>query len=404
MNRFAIAALIAVFVVPTVAAAVITPALQGGSCLQQDGGYGLVGSGGKIDPVKLYTLAVEKFRASNLNGRTDSSLAKFGVTTGDPREWARLFVMVCQQESGCRQAPVNSDGSLQKFSSTPSGERSYGPLQFNIGEYGLNSWAEVNSPSCDIDAYIRVAQQGKLLSYFGSMKRPNETMQHAGWFNQTVAPYADSATLNYDPEAASRNYQSVTPYLANPYSGNPGSNYAAVPYSGATPYNAMSPAGGSPYASVSPVQSSGGTNGYVSQGSSMPVSQQLGTQAISPYSSLTSNTSATNLQNALNPTPSQTATTPPSQTVVPGAPSVASIYIQPRVASRTGSILISWTSLNMKSGTCTVKQDSQQIAVAQEGSKSIAGSSVSTGTITFTLSCTAQDGSAVAKTDTITVQ
>lgn len=408
MHRYVPAAVVSVaFVMPAVAAAIVTPALQGGSCVQQDAGYGLVGAGGKIDPVKLYTFAVEKFRASNLNGRADPSLATFGVTTGDPREWARLFVMVCQQESGCRQAAVNGDGSLQKFSSTLSSEHSYGPLQFNIGEYGLNSWAEVNSPSCDLDAYIRVAQQGKLLSYFGSMKRPSETMQHAGWFNKTIAPYADSTTLTYDPSAAARDYQSVIPYLANPYGTNTNGNNSAAPYSGSAPYYAMQPAGGSPYASASPVPMSyggGAQSGYAGSSASqqLPIqsqSQQYQSTPVSPFSSITQSTAGSSLQAALNPQASQSSTS-----IVPGAPAVASLYVQPRSASRTSSILLSWTSLNTKQASCSVSLDTLQLATGEQGSKPIDAKTLPTGTLTFTLACAGADGARVTALDTITVQ
>lgn len=391
MNRIALAALSGiVMLTPIFANAVLAPADLQGNCLQQDSGYGLVGAGGKIDPVKLYTLGVAKFGASGVSGRTDASLTKFGVTTGDPREWARLFVMVCQQESGCRMAPKNSDGSLQKFSSTPSGEQSYGPLQFNIGEYGLQNWDMVNSPSCTMDAFIRVAQQGKLLTYFGSMKRPNETMQHAGWFNSQVAPYTDSSTLTYDPEAASRNYQSVTPYLANPYGTNTGAQNSGG--GGTQPYYAMQPAGGSPYASASPVPVSGGT----AASQQIPVSQQLNA---SPYSAVTtSQSAATNLQAALaQPVASQ------GQAVVPGAPSVGAIYAQPRRVSASGAFSLSWVSLNMKPGSCTVKQGATTLVSGNEGTRPVPATSLPTGTVTFTLSCTAQDGSGFSTTDTVAV-
>lgn len=407
MYRFALAAVFSgIVLIPTISGAVVTPSLQGNSCLQQDSGYGLIGAGGKIDPIRLYTFAVEKFGSSNLNGRTDPSLSKFGVTTGDPREWARLFVMVCQQESGCKQAPVNADGTLQKFSSTLASEQSYGPLQFNIGEYGLNSWAEVNSPSCDLDAYIRVAQQGKLFSYFGSMQRPNETMQHAGWFNKTIAPYADSVTLTYDPEAAARDYRSIEPYLANPYGSNSNITNSSAPYSGSTPYFAMQPAG-SPYASASPMPMSyGGGTPTSFTGSSpsqqLPIQsqpQQYQTSGSSPFSSITQSSAGSSLQSALNPQPS-----PSSSAIVPGAPAVASLYVQPRTASRTGSILLSWTSLNTKQASCTVSLDALQLATGEQGSKPVDAKTLPTGSLTFTLSCTGADGAKITKTDTITVQ
>ena len=38
-----------------------------------------------------------------------------------------------------------------------------------------------------MDAYIEVAKQGKIQAYFGSVQRPDEVKQHAGWFDKNVA-------------------------------------------------------------------------------------------------------------------------------------------------------------------------------------------------------------------------
>lgn len=145
----------------------------------------------RIDPVEFAQRAAYKVAQSPLNGVAPAALRPFGITTGAPEEWARFFTMITKQESGLRVAVENADGTLQRFRSTLPGENSFGPGQFNIGEYGLKTWAEVNDPDRVIDAYIQVAQKGKLFQYFGSLQRPQETLQHGSWYQQTVAPYIE---------------------------------------------------------------------------------------------------------------------------------------------------------------------------------------------------------------------
>ena len=329
-----------------------------GSCVQQDTGYGLVGSGGKIDVVKLYTLAVQKFEASNLRGQASSALSKFGVTTGDPREWARLFVMVCQQESGCRIAPRYSDGSLQKFSSTLGSEKSYGPLQFNIGEYGLNSWSEVNSPSCTLDAFIRVAQQGKLFAYFGSMQHPSETMQHAGWFNKTIAPYVDGAQLTYNPDAAARDYQAVAPYVANPNGGNSGGFFGTRGLSsegtqGLDPSGSRG--GGNPGSGGEP------NSQQVSQPQTASNSQQVSQPLPTPIS-----------VDILRNLPQGTADIAPAAVTKPPTFKTPSLGIVSRVRTGGSGVFLAWTSLNMDADSCRVVDQSGQVyAQSAEGGQLI---------------------------------
>ena len=150
---------------------------------------------GRIDPQKVYEAALKKVENSELNGRVpEASLRKLGVN-GSPESWAKLFTQLQQQESGNRIADVNSDGSLKKFSTTPDGEQSYGPGQFNKGEYGLKTWADVNNPDKVLDAYIQVAEQGKMGAYFGSVQQPQEITKWNGWFDNNVSDTGG----NYDP-------------------------------------------------------------------------------------------------------------------------------------------------------------------------------------------------------------
>lgn len=160
------------------------------------------------------------------------------------------------------------------------------------------------------------------------------------------------------------------------------------------PYYAMQPTG-SPYASASPAPISSGSSGSSGGSSSpVPVSQQLGT---SPYSAVTSSNAGTDLQTALSPAPQ------PTQQIIAGAPQVGSIIVQPRVASRAGSVLVSWTSLNMKAGSCRVLLGSETLASGSEGTKTLAGANLG-GTVLFSLVCTKQDGTQFTASDTVTVQ
>lgn len=355
------------------------------SCLEEDRGYKLINADGTIEPVRLYGAAVKKFSDSSLNGRAHAQIQQFGVTTGDPREWARLFVMLCKQESGCRIARTYPDGSLEKFSSTPQGERSYGPLQFNIGEYGLSSWAMVNSPSCTLEAFIRVAERNKLLNYFGSMQRPREVLQHAGWFNRTVQPFADALKLVFDPNAKdnSATYRALTPYFSDPNS----SAYQGGPF-------------GMQTSSLNPVQGAYAANGAgPSQGAfSTGGNSQLGSQS---QSALTpTNVSLTPVSSLLSGSQGGSTNV---QTVFPAGLSAGTIFAQPQMVTRGGSVLVSWTSVNMKSS-CVVKQDGIGFKEGSEGSHRFVVPSSTQSSITFTLECTTAAGQSLSSAYTISIQ
>lgn len=310
------------------------------SCLEEDRGYKLINTDGTIEPVRLYGAAVKKISASSLNGQTSAQLKQFGVATGDPREWARLFVMLCRQESGCRIARTYPDGSLEKFPTTPRTEKSYGPLQFNIGEYGLTSWAMVNSPSCTLEAFIRVAQQNKLFAYFGSMQRPSETLQHANWFNRTVQPFADALTLVFDPNAKdnSANYRALAPYFSDPYG------------SGAGPFGMQT-------SSLYPVQGAYAAQGASSGYGATPVSSLLGGQ--SPLGVSTN----TNIQN-----PGSSGSGSQTHSVV-GTLSAGAIMVQPQNARAGSLVLVTWTSVNMQPASCIVTKNGDEFARGNEATK-----------------------------------
>jgi len=167
------------------------------------------GSNGAYDPVTFAQRLRDKIAGSPIAGQAPAWGAQFGIKTGSPDEWTRFFTMVGQRESGHRIAPTNPDGSLRRFSTTIPTERSFGPFQFNRGEYGLNTWQDVNDPDKVADALIRVAHQGKVPAYFGSVQRPRETLQHASWYDKNIAPRLNS---QFDLEGAA--FNSATQPLA----------------------------------------------------------------------------------------------------------------------------------------------------------------------------------------------
>lgn len=195
-----------------------------------------VGADRNIDPISFYNTALQKFTDSSLNGKVPEWGKKFGID-GTPESWARFATQLAQQESSLRIAEVNPDGSLKRFPTTLPNEQSFGPLQFNKGEYGLKTWGEVNDPGRNIDALIKVAEQNKVTEYFASVQRPIEVIQHNGWFAKNVEPYIDNgggtqtASLGrYTPQPASTNpwsgSASALPYMPT----SPGYDWSTTPY------------------------------------------------------------------------------------------------------------------------------------------------------------------------------
>ena len=166
--------------------------------------------GDRVDSVSFAQAAISQVASSRLNGFVPKDGAQFGITTGSPREWARFFTMLLRQESGGRIARVGRDGSLQRFRTTPRGENSFGPLQFNRGEYGLKTWQDVNDPGKNIGALIRVGERFTLRSgyirngqqgydaYFGSVRRPNEVLQHSRYANKVLAQVGNAQRVEIE--------------------------------------------------------------------------------------------------------------------------------------------------------------------------------------------------------------
>lgn len=167
----------------------------------------------------------------------------------------------------------------------------------------------------------------------------------------------------------------------------------SVPYTGAAPYTAARPTG-SPFGAAAPypVSSSGSAAQGAppsSYGSSAAIAQTPVSQQISPFSGITA--------------PQQPAV--PSQAVVPNGPAVASLLVQKHTVPHDGTLIISWTSLNMDpSQKCTLALNGSQAAQATEGTKIISASTFSAGVVSITLACKSSKGESVQKSDAVVIQ
>jgi hypothetical protein len=347
---------------------------------------------GRIDPVAFAQRAAYKVANSSLNGYAPPELRPFGITTGSPEEWARFYTMITKQESNMRVAPTNADGSLQRFPSTPAGERSYGPGQFNVGEYGLNSWADVNNPDRVIDAYMQVTQKGKLFQYFGSLQRPNETLQHAGWYSQTVAPriadtsYVPSYTTNPAPSQSSP--FSIGGIFSSGSGGSSGVGgmISSLFGGGST--------GGGIVSGISSLFGGGSSQGLFGGLSSLFGNSGIGSLlgglfGGSQGSSGSSSGTAAGSGTAASPTTGNPTPTPPTSPTAPlVTPSIA-FSVAPTTITSTQKARVTWAATGVQS--CTL-QDTTVRATGTTGSflyeRSYAASAP---TVTLTLTCTPTD-------------
>lgn len=157
---------------------------QGGGGAAGGGVSPIQTRGGKVDAQSLYRSAVQRFRGSPLDGFVPADGAKFGITKGTPEEWARLATAVGMQESGLQVNPKSTEAG------------SAGLFQFgaqDLARRGLGS--DVTNVNAQLEATAREFEQARksgIISgqsggrwvgpsrYFGSLRRPNETLQHMG--------------------------------------------------------------------------------------------------------------------------------------------------------------------------------------------------------------------------------
>ncbi|MEK7133947.1 MAG: hypothetical protein AAB804_02655 [Patescibacteria group bacterium] len=83
---------------------------------------------------------------------------------------------------------------------------------------------------------------------------------------------------------------------------------------------------------------------------------------------------------------------------------VAVVYAQPAVVMRGNPILVSWSSVGMKAGSCALRSGGTILAQKNEGARTIqTGQGTLRGAMTFSLSCAAANGETVERSTTVTV-
>jgi rare lipoprotein A (peptidoglycan hydrolase) len=101
----------------------------------------------------------------------------------------------------------------------------------------------------------------------------------------------------------------------------------------------------------------------------------------------------------------QYPTTPPSTATTPGTPSnpppvgagrpgaaIASVIVQPKQVNNGKTIIVSWTSVNMRPNSCDVTMNGQQFFGANEGAQPLRTTTEHVGMLLFVLRCTSIDG------------
>ncbi len=148
----------------------------------------------------------------------------------------------------------------------------------------------------------------------------------------------------------------------------------------------------SPFANLSNLYSTPGAGSYQNASYSQPTQYSQPSQngqstqtSSNTYGGTTQTNSTTGSQTAQTASTGQTGT------------AVAQIIAQPQTVALNGTITVSWSSVGMSSASpCQVMENgTTAVATANEGSKTVSASSA--GTLTFSLSCTAQGTSAIVQ-------
>ena len=333
-----------------------------------------VSPNGRVDPVAFYAHAVQAARNAGLDGYAPQRLVDLGfLKTGSAEEWGRFYTMIAKQESDFN---INS--------SAPS-ECSYGILQFCPGQYGLRSMQDVRNPESALQAIVKVTQQGKLFQYFGSLQRPNETAQHASWFDRVIAPQVNGEVP----------YMPIKNVAENSY--NDRSSAYSSPFSSITGAESRRPMSyGSPFAQASPAASA--QNSYTPAQATQPsqtVSQNV-TPSQSQSESSTQSGVAKQLQNALQD---------PALAGVAGQ-FPANVVVQLAEVVRGNPVTVSWTSIGMSTETpCVLRAGTTVIAEKNKGSSVVPTTQATRlGSLIFTLSCTTASGTKYQRTAAVMVR
>jgi len=132
----------------------------------------------------LYDYLRGQFANSGLVGYVPSDGADFGITNGSADEWARFGLAVAKQESDLNSRSYNADD--------PGG--SVGLFQFGQGQTQFTHGQDQFDPQNSANAFVRSVQHyvgnggsiSDLGATFGSIRRPNETLQHMGWASKVA--------------------------------------------------------------------------------------------------------------------------------------------------------------------------------------------------------------------------
>jgi TP901 family phage tail tape measure protein len=122
------------------------------------------GGRGGLDPTAFFQRATEMFRGGPLHGFIPRDAARWGITTGAPEEWARLFLATAQQESSLQ--PGAAGGGLFQM----------GPR--DLANYGVRG--AVTDPAAQMQAAYN--QWAKYIPQFGAISEPGRGPgTYSGW-------------------------------------------------------------------------------------------------------------------------------------------------------------------------------------------------------------------------------
>jgi|SRR5215831_15336797 len=133
----------------------------------------------------LYNYLRGQFADSGLVGYVPPDGASFGITNGSADEWARFGLAVAKQESDLNSRSYNP--------SDPGG--SLGLFQFGQGQTQFTQGQNQFDPENSANAFVRSVQHyvgnggtiSNLGGTFGSIRRPNETLQHMDWATKVAS-------------------------------------------------------------------------------------------------------------------------------------------------------------------------------------------------------------------------
>lgn len=286
----------------------------------------------------------------------------------------RAKCAIAKIESGSCGGNYNTVGPQ-----TRRGNRAFGKYQ--VMDFNVPSWT---SRSC-----------GRALTPYSFLADPDcqeKVFENVfGGYVSSCGSYEGAASKWFSGSCTVRNggdgWLSISGYVQK-FS----ASFASATPSGISSIYAPTGSMGSPFAQVSPVSLGNSasmgytTGGYVPSYSSQPVSYQASLSPVPPMSS------------GLSASPTNTATPAAVQPV-------ATIIAQPMSVVRGNPITVSWSSVGMSLNfPCEVRAGPTVVGQGNGGSKIVpTGPATPLGTMTFTLTCTAQSGREVQQSASATV-